>query len=575
MDVFTQLGDAVGDLYSTSYTSEHSLHSPDLSIYAASPQSIFMYEHDNEPIPLTKSSTESINVRGASGNHGNPLFDTPWSEEMTDLGCSLGNSFMSESSLCGSSLNDSVKDVWDFAAYDDVSSPLQHPDDDFLHSPTLAELNMEDSTQTYDVLHGGAVRQSAFTQHQPLHHQKTKPVLIKQTSHRHRTHDTASSLRKVHASGISHDRYSSLFTMSKSHPTPLNSHQQHQPSSLSPQSHSLQTLVKTECTTARKTNSTKSSSLPSSSSNCLSFSNLLGRRTRTFTSSPSNQKINTRLWVDRKWEEIKSFIHQEKMAIKVKQEQEESEDEAVSSPTKLTFKRHAHGYTVKNEKIDLSRSHHTDDGFDSHDEGLGSEQDMEEGSDDEGGDDIGTILEEDESDASDAEDEETGMSASSIPAPAGKYKSRRSEYDDMTPNPRKLLHIGNELRKLNKIISDMAPVSELTGSARNRCRKEKNKLAHRACRLKKKAQHEANKIKLSGLEDEHTRLMFVLTAIKKDMVQQVQKEDTKSSCTLNQKLDNLIKTNLGQMVAEHTNEYVNLVMERTAREKSDPKPKGS
>ena len=71
--------------------------------------------------------------------------------------------------------------------------------------------------------------------------------------------------------------------------------------------------------------------------------------------------------------------------------------------------------------------------------------------------------------------------ASSIPAQAGKYrvKSRRSEYDDMTPNPRKLLHIGNELRKLNKIISDMAPVSELSGNARNRCRKEKNKLASR------------------------------------------------------------------------------------------------
>ena len=74
-----------------------------------------------------------------------------------------------------------------------------------------------------------------------------------------------------------------------------------------------------------------------------------------------------------------------------------------------------------------------------------------------------------------------GIPASSLPAQAGKYrvKSRRSEYDDMTPNPRKLLHIGNELRKLNKIISDMAPVSELSGNARNRCRKEKNKLASR------------------------------------------------------------------------------------------------
>ena len=40
---------------------------------------------------------------------------------------------------------------------------------------------------------------------------------------------------------------------------------------------------------------------------------------------------------------------------------------------------------------------------------------------------------------------------------------------------------------------------------RTKSRKEKNKLASRACRLKKKAQHEANKIKLSGLEDEHSK----------------------------------------------------------------------
>ena len=39
---------------------------------------------------------------------------------------------------------------------------------------------------------------------------------------------------------------------------------------------------------------------------------------------------------------------------------------------------------------------------------------------------------------------------------------------------------------------------------RTKSRKEKNKLASRACRLKKKAQHEANKLKLHGLEEEHS-----------------------------------------------------------------------
>lgn len=74
----------------------------------------------------------------------------------------------------------------------------------------------------------------------------------------------------------------------------------------------------------------------------------------------------------------------------------------------------------------------------------------------------------------------------------------------MTPNPRKLQNIGKELDKLSQVINDMTPVSELPFVVRPKTRKEKNKLASRACRLKKKAQHEANKIKLHGLEQEHS-----------------------------------------------------------------------
>ena len=43
---------------------------------------------------------------------------------------------------------------------------------------------------------------------------------------------------------------------------------------------------------------------------------------------------------------------------------------------------------------------------------------------------------------------------------------------------------------------------------RTKSRKEKNKLASRACRLKKKAQHEANKLKLHGLDEEHSKFIF-------------------------------------------------------------------
>lgn len=65
--------------------------------------------------------------------------------------------------------------------------------------------------------------------------------------------------------------------------------------------------------------------------------------------------------------------------------------------------------------------------------------------------------------------------------------------------------IGKELEQLSRVINDMTPVSEMPFGARCKSRKEKNKLASRACRLKKKAQHEANKLKCDGLLKEHRK----------------------------------------------------------------------
>ena len=53
-----------------------------------------------------------------------------------------------------------------------------------------------------------------------------------------------------------------------------------------------------------------------------------------------------------------------------------------------------------------------------------------------------------------------------------------------TANPKKLLMIGLELKKLSKIINDLTPVAEVPMNNKSNSRKEKNKLASRACRLK-------------------------------------------------------------------------------------------
>jgi len=88
-------------------------------------------------------------------------------------------------------------------------------------------------------------------------------------------------------------------------------------------------------------------------------------------------------------------------------------------------------------------------------------------------------------------------------------KARRGDGNDLTANPKKLAAIGKELDQLSKIINDLTPVSEQPFGARCKSRKEKNKLASRACRLKKKAQHEANKLKCEGLVTEHSKAFKV------------------------------------------------------------------
>ena len=82
-------------------------------------------------------------------------------------------------------------------------------------------------------------------------------------------------------------------------------------------------------------------------------------------------------------------------------------------------------------------------------------------------------------------------------------KARKGDGNDLTPNPKKLCTLGRELDKMMNMINGITPAKD-----RPHSRKEKNKLASRACRLKKKAQHEANKIKLFGLDQEHSKSFF-------------------------------------------------------------------
>jgi len=92
-------------------------------------------------------------------------------------------------------------------------------------------------------------------------------------------------------------------------------------------------------------------------------------------------------------------------------------------------------------------------------------------------------------------------------------KARKGDGNEITPSPKKLFMIGHQLLRLNHQINACQLGPDVPAPRRNEARKEKNKLASRACRLKKKAQHEANKIKLHGLEEEHSQLNDVIKYI--------------------------------------------------------------
>lgn len=144
-------------------------------------------------------------------------------------------------------------------------------------------------------------------------------------------------------------------------------------------------------------------------------------------------------------------------------------------------------------------------------------------------------------------------------------KARRGDGNDLTPSPKKLLMIGLELKKLSQVINDLTPTGRVTACNRNKARKEKNKLASRVCRLKKKANHEANKIKLFGIQQEHKRLMDFLVDIKRMATQVVEEGrfhyrkpliDVYNEIRENKKVD--------LRIAENTSEFVNHVLDNVA-----------
>jgi hypothetical protein len=141
-------------------------------------------------------------------------------------------------------------------------------------------------------------------------------------------------------------------------------------------------------------------------------------------------------------------------------------------------------------------------------------------------------------------------------------KARRGDGNDLTSNPKKLAAIGKELDQLSKIINDLTPVSEMPFGARCKSRKEKNKLASRACRLKKKAQHEANKLKCEGLANEHNDLTAGIAKAKALLLEKANPNSRRSQQEITDELDVIVNKATSHNVAGGTSEFVNRMIEK-------------
>jgi phage shock protein A len=142
-------------------------------------------------------------------------------------------------------------------------------------------------------------------------------------------------------------------------------------------------------------------------------------------------------------------------------------------------------------------------------------------------------------------------------------KARHGDGNDPRPDPKKLLSIGCRIWKLESEFRAIGQDTSSVGANRSAANRQKNKLASRICRLKKKALHAANKIKLDGLKQEHNQLMEVIKSIVAEMERTISAGDVGNK-NLCQSLDQLIRQHLTFMIAGHTTDYVNSELEKVA-----------
>ena len=171
-------------------------------------------------------------------------------------------------------------------------------------------------------------------------------------------------------------------------------------------------------------------------------------------------------------------------------------------------------------------------------------------------------------------------------------KARRGDGTDTTPNPTLLNSIGKLLSQLNNEIAAIQQpgtslqedkMDDFLGTPSKRLkhpsggtdlgsvnRREKNMLASRVCRLKRKAQHEANKIIMSGLKEEFGNVIRSISSVEQMLHERILTGGLPSQPSFTQEFQQRITTNSGSgvSVAGRASEFVLGVLQKV--ENGDP-----
>lgn len=186
-------------------------------------------------------------------------------------------------------------------------------------------------------------------------------------------------------------------------------------------------------------------------------------------------------------------------------------------------------------------------------------------------------------------------------------KLRKGDGNDVTPNADKLYNLGNQIRdfiqksyQMNSACFSPLPPSISTSSLNQlgttpnnttgllsssvdtampkekvNLKREKNKIASRACRLKKKAQHEANKIKLFGLNDEHKQLLDCISSarelIRTRLTEPHKLPNDKKMIDL---MDEIINQKLKTKLAGNSDGYVHMLMLQVEKDRANNRKSG-